>query len=388
MSGDARAFLRWSREGTTLLTLLTIVAVGTSEIATVRPLGASGRSLALLVLLIVNLAFLTGRLIPEGALPARFTMAYFVVGTITGNAMMALTPIGTVVTIPFLFAGHAGYRLPTNRSVPIATFSSLLGTAALVWHVDVPGRDHFAPWYVGALTGVTVLLGIASRSRTEALRSATEAAVQAEYAARSEARADALAERGRIARDVHDLLAHSLAGVNMQLEVADALLDAGDVPRAQAATRRAQSLVREGLVEVQRTVRSLREDALPLVETVRALVASSGAELRVVGEPVEVDVRVSQAVVRSAQEALTNARKYAPGAPARVTLTFLGGRVELEIANGPAAAGERPLATAGSGMGLVGMRERLDLVGGTMSAGPVLDGPDRGGWRVFVTIPL
>ena len=387
MSGDPRAWLRWSREGTTFLTLATVVGVGISAVATVHPLGFTGRPLALLALLVVNLAFLAGRLVPLGVLPERALLPYFIVGTLAAAAIMAVTPIGTVITFAFLFSGHAGYRLPPDRSIPIAGLSSVLATVALICPVPVDTTDKFAPWYVGALTGVSVLLGIASRSRTDALRSATEAAEQAQLVARSEARADALAERGRIARDVHDVLAHSLAGVNMQLEVADALLDAGDIDQAQAATRRAQSLVREGLVEVQRTVRSLREDALPLVETLRALVDSPDADLEVVGPAREVDVRIGQALVRSAQEALTNARKYAPGARTRVTLHFAVGRIELEIVNGPATAAERPLAPVGSGMGLVGMRERIALVDGIVTAGPVLDGSDRGGWRVFVTVP-
>jgi signal transduction histidine kinase len=178
----------------------------------------------------------------------------------------------------------------------------------------------------------------------------------------------------------------------MQLEVTDALLESGDIDRARQAAQRAQSLVRSGLTEVQRTVGDLREDALPLVETLRSMLASlsDAGTLTVDGPPRELPVRLTQVIVRCAQEALTNAHKYAPGAPVRIHLEHLEHLPEetvLEVVNSAPPAGSRPLAGAGSGMGLVGMRERLDLVGGTVTAGPIVDGDDAGGWRVRVVIP-
>jgi signal transduction histidine kinase len=243
---------------------------------------------------------------------------------------------------------------------------------------------------VGAFSGITVLVGLSNRAHTEALRSARAAAEQAELASRAEARAEALAERARIARDVHDVLAHSLAGVNMQLEVTDALLESGDIERARQAAQRAQSLVRSGLTEVQRTVGDLREDALPLVETLRSMLGSvsDAGTLTVDGPPRELPVRLAQVIVRCAQEALTNAHKYAPGAQVRMRLEHRPDETVFEVVNSaPPTEGSRPLAGAGSGMGLVGMRERLDLVGGTVTAGPIVDGDDAGGWQVRVVIP-
>jgi signal transduction histidine kinase len=220
---------------------------------------------------------------------------------------------------------------------------------------------------------------------------------EAERAAEAEARAQALAERGRIARDVHDVLAHSLAGINMQLEVADALLDQGRPDEARQATRKAQGLVREGLTEVQRTVTALRDATLPLEETLERLVTSGGGAQDTTtstGTPRAVPTEIGQVLVRTAQEGLTNAHKHAPGAPVRVTLGYEDDSISLDIVNGPADVHPSDAAEAigvavraGSGMGLVGMRERVELAGGTAVIAPVTSGPDLGGWSIRVVIP-
>ncbi len=334
------------------------------------------------VVLLLNCVLLCIRLTRREAIPERLRLTLLGLAVLASTALLGLTEVSSATIFAFFAAGHAGFRLRSRDALVLAGATSILGATVLGLH------HGEAPWYVGALTGVSVFIGMSSRARAEALAAAQRAAAQAERAAQAEARELALAERGRIARDVHDVLAHSLAGINMQLEVADALLDDGQIEPAQAATRRAQSLVRAGLTEVQRTVRALREDALPLVETLRAMLAEwPDAVLQVSGEVVELDVRVAQALVRCAQEALTNAHKYAPHAPLRVTLDYAAAATRLSVANGPAGAATRPLATSGSGMGLVGMRERVALVGGTVQAGPILDGADRGGWLVRVEVP-
>lgn len=143
------------------------------------------------------------------------------------------------------------------------------------------------------------------------------ASESAERAALAEARTAVLTERGRIARDVHDVLAHSLAGINMQLELADALIDTGDLEKVREANARAHALVKESLKQAQWTVHALREDALPLVESLTAMVESSGHHdaLTVTGTDRELPTQVTQNLLRIAQESLTNAARHAPGAP-------------------------------------------------------------------------
>ncbi|MEV6478380.1 histidine kinase [Streptomyces sp. NPDC051576] len=362
----------------------TVVALVVAAL-TVRPVGTSGTGLAVLCLLVLESLLLCTRLIPEGLFSAGTQLAVVCVWAVGAAALMSLEHSGASALFAYFVTGHAGYRLEARRALPFAALTSALCAGALL----LPWGGHDTSWIVGAFTGASVLVGISNRAHTDALRSARAAAEQSELAARAEARAETLAERARIARDVHDVLAHSLAGVNMQLEVTDALLEAGDVDRAREAAQRAQSLVRSGLTEVQRTVGDLREDALPLVETLRSLLASGSdaGTLTVDGPPRELPVRLAQVIVRCAQEALTNAHKYAPGAPVRMRLEHRPQETVFEVVNPAPPQGPRPLAGAGSGMGLVGMRERLDLVGGTVTAGPIVDGDDAGGWRVRVVIP-
>ncbi|MEU4892556.1 histidine kinase [Streptomyces sp. NPDC044780] len=366
-------------------------AIGAAVCAVlVRPVGTSGTGLAVLCLLGWNSLLLCARLLPETRLPSRRLTVLLAVQAVSAAALLSVDHSGAAAVFAFSATGHAGFRLALRPAMTLAAFTSALCAGVLYFPLGA-GHQHTS-WYLGAFTGVSVLPGLVNRSRAEALRSARAAAEQAELAARSEARAQALAERARIARDVHDVLAHSLAGVNMQLEVTDALLEAGDVARARESAQRAQSLVREGLTEVQRTVRDLREDALPLVETLRSMLGSAAGSpgsgtLRVDGTPRELPVRLAQVLVRCAQEALTNAHKYAPGAAVRMLLEYRRRETVLEVVNAAPPGGSRPLAGAGGGMGLVGMRERLELVAGTVAAGPVVDGDDAGGWRVHVVIP-
>ena len=368
---------------------ITVVVVG-SAVLTIYPRATHGAGLAVVVLVIVNCLVLATRFLPSGTIPPDPLFGIYLLGAGTSAAIMAVPHSGAVSVFAFVLTGQAGYRLAVRRAIIVAVVTSVLCAGVLLLHIG-PGY-HSSQWYLGALAGVTVLVGISNRSRHDAVESAHEAAAQAELVAQSRAREHMLAERGRIARDVHDVLAHSLAAVNLQLEVADALLDTGDVAQAQQAARRAQSLVRSGLSEVQRAVTSIRTDALPLVETLRTMLATTTAQsgtLDVVGAVRDLDVRSTQTLVRCAQEALTNAAKYAPEATVRLTLAYgdsTDTSVRLDIVNGPGHFDLARPAPSGGGMGLIGMRERVALVGGAVRAGPVTDGPQNGGWRVTVVL--
>lgn len=366
---------------TSLVQVIATVAISVSAAIWVRPMGTSGRPLAILALTVVNCLFMAVRHVPVRFIPETPRTVLLHLNAATAAALLALAHPGPSAAFAYFAAGHAGYRLQAARSRWVAVSCSALCGGVLLLHWG-PGY-HYTPWYVGAGSGLAVGLGVLNRTRVESYRSALAAAESAERAAQAEANEIVLAERGRIARDVHDVLAHSLAGINMQLDLANALLDAGKVDQAREVTGRAQGLVRESLVEAQQTVRTLREDNLPLVETLRAMLRNGGQgeDVEIEGEVRKVPTKVSQALVRAGQEAMTNAHKYAPGAPVRIALRYRPDRVELDVVN-PPADGVRPLATAGSGLGLVGMRERIALVGGTVLAGPEPDG----GWRVHVEV--
>ncbi|MGV9853457.1 sensor histidine kinase [Streptomyces sp. NPDC003442] len=367
------AALQWA------VTLL-IIAIA---VITVRPVGVSGRGLAVVALLVVNSVALLARHLPP-AFPRRAALVWLTAGVVASAGLLEVSNSGSGYLFAYFLVGHAGYRLALKPALAVAALSSLLCGAVFYFYV---GPDHqVLTWTFGLSTGIPVVAGILGRGRQQAVEARLQAAESAERAARAEARTAVLTERGRIARDVHDVLAHSLAGINMHLELADALMDTGDLEKVRAAHNKAQHLVRESLKQAQWTVHALREDSLPLLESLTAMIESSGHRevLTVTGAARELPAQVTQNVLRIAQEALTNAARHAPGAEIAVELTFDAASTSLAVRNGP-ATGEAT-AGVGSGMGLIGMRERVALLGGTLTAGPLTEGPDRGGWQVEAVI--
>ncbi|WP_241965599.1 sensor histidine kinase [Streptomyces sp. MH60] len=348
-------------------------------------MGISGQGLAVAVLFVLNSAALLARSLPENRVPARAALTWLTLGIVAAAALIGVSGSGTGYLFAFFLAGHIGYRLETRRALALAATCSLLCAGVLYFDLG-PGHPEL-PWVLGLTTGVPVVVGIVNRSQRQAVRSALSAAESAERAARAEARTAVLTERGRIARDVHDVLAHSLAGINMQLELADALLDTGDLEKVREANDKAHGLVKESLKQAQWTVHALREDALPLLESLTAMIESAGHHdaLTVTGTVREPSAQVTQGLLRIAQEALTNAARHAPGGRAAVELTFTAASITLRVRNRPATRAVTP--GVGSGMGLIGMRERVALLGGSVSAGPVTEGRDQGGWQVEAVIP-
>jgi signal transduction histidine kinase len=197
------------------------------------------------------------------------------------------------------------------------------------------------------------------------------------------ASAHVLAERQRLAREIHDVLAHSLAAQAVHLEGTRMLLERdGDTSVALARVAQAGVMARAGLEETKRAVAALRGDAAPLTEELAGLASAFGNRcvVRISGDPSGLSAQTRLAVVRTAQEALTNVHKHAPDASVTVTLRCTADRCELDVSD----TGGKPgaLSGAGSGYGLVGMRERAELLGGELSAGPF-----ETGFRVLLTVP-
>ncbi|MFC4943963.1 sensor histidine kinase [Pseudonocardia sp. GCM10023141] len=210
---------------------------------------------------------------------------------------------------------------------------------------------------------------------------------QAEVVAGARADAAVLAERQRMAREIHDLLAHTLSAQIVHLEGARMLMERGDRPeQAHRQVVGALQLARDGLEETKRALSALRGDELRVVDRLAVLVVDFRAtgpgecELCTGAEPsLAADAR--WAIVRTAQEALTNVRKHAAGAAVAVTLGCREGWCELEVLDSGGAPG--PLADSGAGFGLTGMRERAELIGGSLEAGRSGDG-----FRVRLRVPL
>lgn len=124
-----------------------------------------------------------------------------------------------------------------------------------------------------------------------------------------------IAERNRLGRDLHDVLAHTLGGLSIQLTALEAQLRAGaDRHQLVREVERSQQLVSEGIEEARQAVRALREEPAPLVEQIGRLARLHAAGLRVEGTPRPTGPEATAALYRAVQEALTNAAKHAPGA--------------------------------------------------------------------------
>lgn len=196
----------------------------------------------------------------------------------------------------------------------------------------------------------------------------------------AELRAAALAERQRLARDMHDVLAHSLSGLLLQLEGARllAVSNPGD-ERLAGTIDRAHELARSGLDEARRAIGMLRDDELPSPDRLAVLTgafqADTGVPARFTtsGSPGELASAVRLALYRVTQEALTNVRKHARPARVDVHLSYLDDGLTLTIEDSGPAPATPPVPSAtppGGGYGLTGMRERAELLDGTLDAAP------------------
>ena len=195
----------------------------------------------------------------------------------------------------------------------------------------------------------------------------------------AESRAAAEAERGRLAREMHDVLAHSLSALALQLESTRLLArdrdTDGEVVRAIDG---AHHLAAQGLDEVRRAIAAARGDQLPgperLHDLAEAFEQHSGVSVALVvtGEPRELAPDARLAIYRTAQEALTNVRRHSTAESVNVQLEYRADATVLAVEDH--AAGSPPPVAIGGGYGLTGMRERAELLGGTLRAEPTTSG--------------
>jgi signal transduction histidine kinase len=282
---------------------------------------------------------------------------------------LALAAYGADLRVPALVlwcgcAICAMERLPLVAAVPTAGVG--LGAYAVV---------NGDAWLTTAVSVVGIALaGYVLRLDAEARGSALRLLAQERTARAAEAESAALAERTRIAREIHDVLAHSLSAQLVHLEAARLLIESG-AEREKILERvvAARGMAREGLAETRQALSALRGEMSPLEDFLSELVATTdGADITVSGDLRPLPAEASQAVRRVAQEAMTNVRKHAPGAKVHVRLEYAEHQVTLDVRDSGGSPGE--LACAGGGYGLLGMRERAELLGGSLEAGPGEEG--------------
>jgi signal transduction histidine kinase len=310
----------------------------------------------------------------------------------TGLAAYALLPypgtplplfVGTLVVSFSAGAGIAG------RPGLVAVVA-LMGVVLLIQlQTQATASADEQSWADVYLTPLVIVGGPAlaggllrrSRHQTAELRRVT-----AELAAERLVHAEAAvaAERARIARELHDVISHSVSVMVIQAGAAEQALPAGDAARAQVHAIRTTG--KEALAELRRQLGVLHPDdpvgpaPLPGIDDIEALAADGGATVLLEGTPrPDLPAGTSLTAFRVVQESLTNARRHAFGGSVTVRVTFHNGGIDLVTED----TGGIQTST-GSGFGLRGIRERVEMYGGRVEAGPRTNEP---GWRVHAWIP-
>ena len=367
-----------------------VIVIVTVSVARPAPGFGSARGTGIAVMLAVCAAawitwILTGR--RDGPM-----VASLVVMGVGGGVLAGLSPNSPAIAVGCVAAFSAGawLRLPVSLGITAGTVAGFLATG-LATGIPTAQLLGYAWAYIGVWT--------VALTRNEFVGRAVQAEhtlAETRRAMAAETQAAALGERARIARDLHDVLAHSLAAVSVNLQAAEGLLTSGTLPadnpelvKAIECIDRAGTLTRDGLAAAKRAVLALRDDAAPLPDQLAALAGQYAAAgdpavtLEVSGEARPIPAEAGLTAYRTAQEALTNARKHAPGQPVTLRLGYEPAGLTLSVVNPlPPGAGRGPLADTGAGFGLVGLAERAALAGGTFHAGPAA-----GNWQVTLRIP-
>jgi signal transduction histidine kinase len=310
-----------------------------------------------------------------------------------GACVYAAAPHGAALQ-PFVALTLAFYsvgsRLEGARSI-WAPFALALAAIPLFVAAVVHGQKagNAIPNYVWLIAAWAVGRTVRGwRHKTVALEAANR---ELEEQRELQAQAAVAVERGRIARELHDVIAHNVSMIVVQAGAAARVL-AGDAPHVRDALEAIEATGRETVDEMRRLLGVLRraDDGLALapqpglrdLESLVTHVREAGlpVELRFEGEPLALPPGIDLSAYRIVQEALTNALKHAGGARAQVTVRYQTGAVELEIRDDGDGSGEG----GGTGHGLIGMRERVALWGGRLDAGR----PEGGGWAVLARLPV
>lgn len=323
------------------------------------------------------------------ALRRRFPLA-----VLWGVAVLTIPIVGDLprvtyygcVIAAYSAAAYSPYRVPALGSV------GLLGL--MCWQVTRLGMPTIPQQYVGTMfLALVVLAGIALRmwrSRAEESHAKLLAAEREQAGALRQA---VESERARIARELHDVVTHNVSVMVIQAGAARRTM-ALDPAQAEQALHAVEGAGRTAMAELRHVMGLLAASTdgdtdlapQPGLDQVRALVdrvrdTGMPVELTVTGTPRPVPAGEALAAYRVVQEALTNAVKHAGGASATVVVTYGEDELRVEVTD----TGGRRTTAGGSGRGLLGLRERLAVYGGTLRTGPLLTGD---GYRVNAIIPL
>jgi signal transduction histidine kinase len=338
----------------------------------------------LLAVLGITLPLFLRRRFPFGA-PAAVGIVFASSSFVDGR----LVPNG-VVTILVAISAFVLSGMLRDRSQALAGLALGVGVTAIVAHNDPKGGvGNFV--FTSIVFAIAWTIGFAVSRKFHEADEARERAITAEREREVRARLAVSDERARIARELHDVVGHSVSVMTVQASAARRLL------RPQQGKEREALLVveqtgREALAEMRRMVGVLRrpEEApalapQPSLEQIERLVehtreAGLPVELRIEGEPVHLPAGVDLTAYRLVQEGLTNTLKHARAERAEVLVRYGDGHVELTVSDDGLGGGDGDRG----GHGLVGMRERVSVYGGELQAGPLAGG----GYRLRARLPI
>jgi signal transduction histidine kinase len=327
---------------------------------------------------------LARRRFPVGALLAvgvAVASSSFVDGRLQPDAFVSFL-VGLAVCVLF------GMR--PGLSVSAAGLAFVMGVAAIVTHNDPKGKIGDFVWTFVTFT-IAWIVGFAVGGKFREVDEAKERAARAEREREEQARLAVSEERARIARELHDVVGHSVSVMTVQASAVRRLLEP-DQDKEREALLVVEQTGREALAEMRRMVGVLRrpEEApalapQPTLEQLERLIekareAGLPVELRVEGEPVQLSAGADLTAYRLVQEGLTNALKHARAAHAEVLVRYSDGHVELTVSDDGPGGGDGDKG----GHGLVGMRERVSVYGGELEAGP----RPEGGYRLRARLPV
>lgn len=321
-----------------------------------------------------------------------YAAAGFVDGALLVSVLVALYTVASLASRP------ASPGLPAAVVRKEITAAQIGGVIALAVGWLAAGLGGPFGWLGGAnsvrwaVIIAAVAVGTVRGNRRQLLAAMTERAERAEQTREEEARRRVDAERLRIARELHDVVAHSMSMINVQAGAAAHVLE--DHPEQAAEALQAIKVAsREGLRELRAILNVLRQAdegeataPAPGLDNVSSLVAAADqsglqATASVVGTPRPVPPTVELAAYRIVQESLTNVLRHARARRAAVELEYLPEAMIVRVDDDGRALGDE--FTQGTGAGITGMRERAEVLGGTVRAGP----KPEGGWRVEARLP-
>ena len=330
----------------------------------------------------------------------RSPVAAFAAAMVLVFALVAPASVYETIGIPAVLCAYTLAERRGRRAALVAAAVGMPVVVAILQIYSPHGLFTLDMLRNLALVVVPLALGVASHERRAATTALLDRAEAAERTREEEAMRRVGEERLRIARDVHDVVAHAMVAINVQAGVGAHLLDR-DPEQARSTLRDIKRVSGEALGDLRSMLGLLRQDddeadvpvlptqGLTEIEDLRAGLSSVGIDLDVRIDPTisTVPATVGAAGYRIVQEALTNVMRHAGPTAARVRVTRPGGvardvvRIEVEDDGGVSPT---PLAHTGSGNGLRGMRERAVAVGGSLEAGPRA----QGGWRVTAVLPV